>query len=217
MFILVAGGGKVGYYLAKTLLNEGHEVLIVERDVQKVEQINEELGGVVLRGDASEASTLDQAGVGRADVVVAVTGHDEDNLVICQLAKRKFAVARTIARCNNPKNEEIFRILGVDATVNSTDIILEQIQQRLPAQALVHLRVLREADLELVEAGVHERSTAIGKPLRDLALPQDTVVLVVIHEGKTTVATPDTRLAAGDQIIALTRTEQEAPLRDVLQ
>jgi trk system potassium uptake protein TrkA len=217
MFIVVAGGGKVGFYLARALLNEGYEVLVIERDRDRAERLNEELGSVVLLGDASEASVLGDAGVGRADVAVAVTGHDEDNLVICQMAKRKFAVPRTIARINNPKNEQIFRILGIDATVSSTDLILQQIEQRLPGHALVHLRVLREADLDLVEAAVDATSTVVGRAIRQVSLPPDTAILAVIRRGKTTVATIDSRLEGGDRVIALARSDQEAALRTLLQ
>lgn len=216
MYVVVAGGGKVGFYLAKTLINEGHEVLVIERNRRKADAINEELGSVVLYGDACEASTLSDAGVNRADVVVAVTGDDEDNLVICQMAKKKFNVARTIARINNPKNEQIFRLLGIDATVSSTDLIMQQIEQELPAQALVHLRVLRDADLELVEAEVSPRSMVAGKTLREISLPSDTLVLVIIHEGKTSIAGSDSHLEAGDQLIALTRTQKEDELRSLL-
>src|SRR5438105_1113474 len=120
MYVVVAGGGKVGFYLGMALVNEGHEVVIIERDKRKSDQIAEELGSIVIRGDACEASTLAQAGTARADVVVAVTGDDEDNLVISQMAKKKFSVKRTIARINNPKNQEIFQLLGIDATVSST-------------------------------------------------------------------------------------------------
>lgn len=216
MYVIVAGGGKVGFYLSKSLLNEGNEVLIIERDAAKAESIREALGSVVLRGDACEARTLDEAGAGRADVVVAVTGGDEDNLVICQVAKRKFRVPRTIARSNNPKNERIFRILGIDATVSSTDLILQQIEQRLPGDVLVHLRALREADLELVEGEVGIDSPLAGQPIRDVQLPPETVILVHIHDGQTLVATLDSRLSAHDQIIALTRAESEPALRGLL-
>lgn len=216
MYVVVAGGGKVGFYLAKTLINEGHEVLVIERDRKKSEAINEELGSVVLRGDACEASILSEAGANRADVVVAVTGDDEDNLVICQMAKKKFNVPRTIARINNPKNEQIFRLLGIDATVSSTDLIMQHIEQELPAQALVHLRVLRDANLELVEAEVSAQSSVAGRKLLDIRLPADTIVLVIIHDGHTAVATPETVLHPGDHLIALTRTDQEGELRSLL-
>lgn len=216
MYVIVGGGGKVGFYLAKTLINEGHEVLVIERDRKKSEVIGEELGSVVLRGDACEASTLSEAGANRADVVVAVTGDDEDNLVICQMAKKKFNVPRAIARINNPKNERIFRILGIDATVSSTALIMQEIEQNLSAQALVHLRALRDAELELVEADVSSESAVAGKKLRDVRFPKDTLILAVVRSGQTSVANGDTRLMAGDKVIALTRAETEAALRSLL-
>lgn len=216
MYVIVAGGGSVGYYLAKSLLNEGNEVLILERDRRRAEQINDELGSVVLCGDACEASTLAEAGASRADVVVAVTGEDEDNLVICQMAKKKFNASRTIARSNNPKNEQIFRLLGIDSTVSSTDLILQQIEQRLPGEALVRLRALRDADLELVEGAVAPGSVAAGKVIREVALPPNTLILVIIRDGRTSVATPNSRLEAGDQVIALTRADAEQALRSLL-
>jgi trk system potassium uptake protein TrkA len=216
VYVVVAGGGKVGFYLAKTLIHEGHEVLVIERDRRKADGISEELGSVVLRGDACEASTLSEAGVNRADVVVAVTGDDEDNLVICQMAKKKFNVARTIARINNPKNERIFQILGIDATVSSTDVIMQQIEQRLPAKPLVHLPVLKDADIEMVEADVSPSSVIVGKKLRDAQLPADTLVLFVSHEGEPRLANGETQIQAGDHVIALTRTRNEEALRALL-
>ena len=152
MYVIVVGGGKVGYYLTKELIDQSHEVLIVEKERQKAARIAEELGSVVMRGDGCEAATLAQAGAGRADVVIAVTGDDEDNLVVCQLAKAKFNVRRTIARINNPKNEGIFRLLGVDVTVSHTDIILSQIEERIDSHPLLHLMRVRDAGLEVVEA-----------------------------------------------------------------
>ncbi|HLG50303.1 MAG: TrkA family potassium uptake protein [Chloroflexi bacterium] len=216
MYVVVAGGGKVGFYLAKALIAEGHEVLVIEREARKAEIINEELGSVVLRGDACEASTLSEAGVNRADVVVAVTGHDEDNLVICQMAKKKFNVPRTIARINNPKNEQIFRLLGIDSTVSSTDLIMQQIEQELHAQALVHLRLLRDADLELIQAPVAPQSAVVGKKLREIRFPKETLILAVVHDGTTSVGSADTRLEAGDLVIALTRASREPELRALL-
>ena len=163
MYVLVAGGGKIGYYLARSLLNDGHEVLIIERDRRRADSIAEDLGSVVLRGDACEASTLAEAGAARADVVVAATGDDEDNLVICQLAQRKFNAGRTVARINNPKNRRIFNLLGLDVAVSATELILTQIQQQLPGHSLVHLIKLRAQDLELIEATLGPRLAA-GRP-----------------------------------------------------
>src|SRR3972149_1248164 len=168
MYIIVVGGGKVGYYLAKTLLSEGHEVLVVEKERRKSERIAEELGSIVLRGDGCEASTLAEVGTNRADVVVAVTGDDEDNLVICQRAKRKFNVPRAIARINNPKNEHIFKLLGIDATVSSTELILSHMEQELPTKTLVPLLKLRQKNLEVVEASITAGSKVAGRQIKDL-------------------------------------------------
>ena len=151
MYIIVAGGGKVGFYLARELIAGGHEVLLIEKSASRCEVIAAELGNVVQKGNADEASVLADAGTNRANVVVAVTGDDEDNLVICQVAKRRFNVPRVIARINNPKNEGIFRLLGIDATVSSTDLILSVIEQEIPEQALVPLLRLRHADVEVVD------------------------------------------------------------------
>src|SRR3972149_3832467 len=171
MYIIVVGGGKVGYYLAKELVEEGHEVLVIEKDAAKAERIAEELGDISLRGDGCEASTMEMAGFGRADMVIAVTGDDEDNLVTCQVAKAKFKVPRTIARINNPKNEEIFKKLGIDTTVSATTAILSQIEQELPAHPLIPLLTLKGGGLE------HgERARPAGRPaargrLRPLRAP----------------------------------------------
>ena len=144
MYIIIAGGGKVGYYLAKELLADGHEVLVIEKDPKQVMQLSAELGeGAVMRGMADEAATMERAGGGRADLVIAVTGEDEDNLVICQVARLKFKVARTIARVNNPQNEELFHRLGIDITVSSTKLILSLIEQELPSRPFIPLVKLR--------------------------------------------------------------------------
>ncbi len=216
MYIVVAGGGKVGFYLAKALVNEGHEVLVIEKDKKKSALIGEELGSVVMRGDACEAATLAEAGANRADVVVAVTGDDEDNLVICQMAKRKFNVGRTIARINNPKNETIFKLLGIDATVSSTNLILAQIEQEMPAQALIHRILLRDAGLELVEGIVSRNSPLSGKSLKDVRLPAETKILLMMRERAAIVPIGTTEINAGDSVIALTKSEHEAELRKLL-
>src|SRR3990172_9051242 len=171
MYIIVAGGGKVGYYLSKELLSEGHEVLIIEQNAKKCDQIAEELGSIAVRGDACEVKTLEEAGTARADMVVAVTGDDEDNLVICQVAKKKFNVPRTIARINNPKNEEIFKKLGIDVTVSATNLILEHIEMELPTHSVMHLLELKAQGLEIVEIKVTPNSPAAGKQIKDLHIP----------------------------------------------
>ncbi len=216
MYVIVAGGGKIGYYLAGSLIGEGHEVLIIERDKRRSDAIAEDLGSVVLRGDACEVSTLSDAGVGRADVVVAVTGDDEDNLVICQLAKRRFNAARVVARINNPKNRQIFEVLGIDAAVSSTELILTQIRQELPSHALVHLVKLRAKDLELVEATLSKDSPIVGRTVARAGLPENSSILLILRDGEPVVPTPQTTLYEGDEVVALSRTEVEGALRALL-
>lgn len=216
MYVIVGGGGKVGYYLARTLLSEEHEVLIVERDRARADAIAEDLGSVVLRGDACEVSTLAEAGASRADVVVAVTGDDEDNLVICQLAKKKFNAGRVVARINNPKNRRIFNLLGVDAAVSSTELILHQIQHELPGQALVQLVKLRAKDLELIEASLGAGSALVGRRVAAAGLPANSSILLILRDGQAVVPTPDTMLQENDEVVALARTESESALRQLL-
>src|SRR5919202_119901 len=150
------------------------------------------------------------------DVIVAVTGDDEDNLVICQVAKTRFKAARAIARINNPKNEQIFRKLGIDATVSSTDVILGVLEQELPAHSMVPLVRLRHADIEVVETVLDNQAPVVGRAIRELALPGDCSVAVIIRDGAPLFPTADTRLAAGDEIIALTTTRSEPRLRELL-
>lgn len=217
MYIIVVGGGKVGYYLSKSLLEEGHEVLVIEKEARKCAALADELGASVLQGDGCEVSTMAKAGVGRADVVIAVTGDDEDNLVICQVAKHSFHVPRAIARINNPKNERIFRKLGIDVTVSSTELILSQIQQVIPAQSLVHLLTLRGVGVSFVELRVPPDSPALGRPLRELGIPDDCILPLVIRGGQEAIIPyGDTKLQAEDQVIAVTSEASEETLRRIL-
>jgi trk system potassium uptake protein len=216
MYIIVVGGGKVGYYLTKTLVHEGYEVLLIEKNPAKVEVYTERFGAVVMNGDGAEASTLAAAGAGRADVVISVTGHDEDNLVICQLARHRFKVKRTIARVNNPKNEELFRRLGVDVTVNPTSVILSLIEQQIPDRHFVHLLALRHAKLAVVEASVSPESSICGQYVADVRLPTETSLIAILRASDVIIPTGRTQIMAGDEVIAITRRESEEQLRDLL-
>jgi trk system potassium uptake protein TrkA len=213
MYAIIGGGGKVGFFLARELINQGHEVLIIENRTDRAEFISNELGNVVLRGNADEASTLAEAGAERADVVIAVTGDDEDNLVICQVAKKRFGARRTLARINEPRNEGIFRLLGIDATVNATEVVLSILEQEIPQANLVPLLRLLNTDVEVVEALLGDRSPAVGRPLRDIDLPSESTVAVVIRNGSAIFPTGATVLQPGDEIIALTRSLHEPRLR----
>lgn len=216
MYIIVVGGGKVGYYLTKNLLNEGHEVLLIERDVSKVETYSDRFGSVVLAGDGAEAAVLAAAGAARADVVVAVTGEDEDNLVVCQVAKAKFHVGRTIARVNNPKNEQLFRLLGIDVTVSQTNHILNLIEQAIPERSFVHLLSLRHADLAIIEATIGEDSPVVNQSIDEIELPVDCLVAAIARGADLIVPHGETKILAGDDIIAVTQRAEEDELRRLL-
>jgi trk/ktr system potassium uptake protein len=215
MYAIIAGGGKVGFFLARELIEQGHEVLIIENVGERAEFISNELGNVVLRGNADEASTLAEAGAERSDVVVAVTGDDEDNLVICQVAKKRFGSQRTIARINDPRNEGIFRMLGIDATVNATQMMLSVLEQEIPHANLVPLLRLRNTDVEVVEAVLDQRSRVTGSALRDVDLPPESTIAVVIRDGSAFFPNGSTVLQPGDEVVALTRSTHEPRLRSL--
>jgi len=218
MYIVVIGGGKVGYHLGKALLSEGHEILIIEKERIRIEFISNDLGGVCLLGDGCEVSTQADAGASRADMLVSVTGDDEDNLVACQVAKHKFKVPHTIARINNPNNEAIFRRLGIDVTINSTDVIMESIQQEVPTHMLTHLMTLHERGMEMVEIKIPADARSVGRKIKDLDLPTGSILTLIMRRNqKPLMATPDIIIQIGDQIIALTPTDTEDQLKIALK
>ena len=220
MYIIVAGGGKVGYHLTKALLDQGHEVVLLEMNRQRAQRIADEFGSVVLPQRADEGRWLIEAGVERADVVIAATGDDEPNLIICQLAemlaRRRGHKVRTIARVNHPKNEAMLKRLGVDVTVSTTSVILAMVEEELSAHPAVHLMTLRQAGIELMEFILPGDSPASGKQLADLELPNG-VALPLIQRGTETIR-PDstTALRAEDTVIVLLPIDQEPNVRALL-
>jgi trk system potassium uptake protein TrkA len=213
MYVVIIGGGSVGYYLSKALLMEGHEVLVLDKDASKCERFGDELGSMCMRGDGCEVSTLSEAGVARADVFIAATNEDEDNLVACQVAKHKFGVPRTIARVSNPKNEEIFKTLGIDCTIGVTNLILKHIEEELPTHPLMHLLTMGEEGTEIVEIKIGENSRAVGKSVKELELPQDTVLVLLMQNGqKPRIPASDAILKTNDRIIAVTSLEHKEEL-----
>jgi len=216
VYLIVVGGGKVGFYLTQTLLAEGHEVLLIERSPERAAEILEQLGSAVVAGDGAEAATLLAAGAARAEVVVAVTGEDEDNLVICQMAKLKFHVGRTIARVNNPKNEQLFRLLGIDVTVSQTNYILSLIEQAIPDRSFVHLLSLSHADLAVVDAKISATSAVAHRALGEIVLPADTIITAVARGAHLFVPSAATELLPGDDIIAVAHRDREDELRRLL-
>jgi trk/ktr system potassium uptake protein len=217
MFIVMAGAGKVGYQLARVLVGQ-HEILVIEVDPTRASAVGEELGGeVVMQGDACDAATMERAGMERADLVVAVTGDDEDNLTFCQIAKAKFNVPRAVARINNPQNEALFRDLGIDATVSATGLIMAHIEQELPWQGMIPLLMIQGRGLELVEVRVPQESAIIGRPLRSVLLPQGALICLVIDsEGTPRLPTPETVIKPDDILVAVSNIDNEEGLRAAL-
>ena len=218
MYIIVVGGGRVGYYLLKALLNEGHEVLLLEKQEALCRNIVEEMGSVCFRGDGCEAATLAEVGTGRADMMAAVTGDDEDNLVACQVAKHKFNVPRTVARIRNPQNEALFKKLGIDVTVSTTDIVLEAIERQVPTHPVTHLLTLEEKGMVMVDVKISSESSSVGKMVKELDLPKGSkLALIIPKEGSPHVPAANTVFRPNDQVIAVTDPESEEALREALR
>lgn len=216
MYVVVIGGGNVGYYLTKELLAAGHEVVVIEEDPARARQIADELGSIVIANDGCEGRFQAEAGMGRADVVAAVTGDDAVNLAASQVAKMRFNVPRSIARVNDPKNEKLFRQLSIDETVSPTRSILGVIEHEIPIHDLLHLADLEGGEVQIVEAQLDADSPVIGRELRDLALPEGSTIAVLIRDDRPQSPRSDTKLRPGDKLLAVTNTGGEAELRKLL-
>jgi trk system potassium uptake protein len=203
MYVIVVGAGKVGWNLARELLEKGHEVTLIENDRDRYLTVEQELEHNIQYGDASELWVLERAGISRADMVIAVTGDDEDNILICQVAKEKYLVDRIIARVNNPRNREHFELLGIKPVVSVTDLILRLIEHEVPEYGLVHLLDLPEQRLEIIEMLLPNDSRAAGQRVGDLEMPEGSLLISVLREGRGFVPGPDTVLEAGDEILAV--------------
>ncbi len=215
MYIVIAGGGKVGFYLAQELIEGGHEVLVIEQTVERVSALADELPDAIMQGDACEVSTLDKAGVSRADLVAAVTGDDEDNLVICDVSRVR-GVPRTIARINNPRNALLFESRDVETTVSATQAILAQIEQELPLTQMVPVMQLHEG-LEIVEVKLSETSPAVGRTARDVLLPPEALIALIVDQGGSPrVPSADTRLNPGDALVVVVRSDTKDTLKEAL-
>ncbi len=215
IYVILVGGGKVGYYLTKELLAAGHEVVLVDKDPRVVSRLTEVFGETVVLGDGCEVRTMSEIGMARANVVVAVTGDDEDNLVICQMAKRKFHVPRTIARVNDPKNEVLLKELGIDQTVNSTRIIYNLLEQQIESGEVIPLAALKKGEIEVVEVDIHEGSPADQMKVGQLDLPPNTVIISIIRDEHAILPHADTKLRVGDSAIVLLKTGRDKDLRSV--
>ena len=216
MYILIAGAGKVGYFLAKRLVASKHTVSIVEKDKDICEEIAKELEALVIWGDACDPRILVEAGIERADVLVAATGEDEDNLIICQLAKERFNIRRTVARVNNPDNEFTFAELGIDVPVDSTKIIAKIIEEEASFSDFVNLMSFKRGKLAIVRVDLPQDSPVINKEIKDIELPADSVLVSIVRGEEVIVPKGDTLLKAGDDVIALTLIGNEPQLLNLL-
>jgi trk system potassium uptake protein TrkA len=203
MYVIVVGAGKVGWNLGRELLEKGHEVTLIEADRNRYMTVEQELEHNVQYGDASELWVLERAGISRADLVIAVTGDDEDNMLICQVAKEKYMVEQIIARVNNPRNKQWFELLGISPVVSATDLILRLIEHEVPKYGLVHLLDLPQERLEIIELLLDEDSPVAGQRVGDLEMPEGTLLISVLREGTGFVPGTDTVLEPGDEVLAV--------------
>ena len=181
MYAIIAGGGKVGWNLARELIAKDQEVTLIESRRDRYLAIEQELEHAVQYGDATELWVLERAGIARADLVIAVTGDDEDNMLVCQVAKEKYLCDRIIARVNNPRNLQHFKLLGIQPAVSATDLILRLIEHEVPRYGLVHLLALEEERLEIIELEVAADSPVIGSLVADVALPEGGLNISVLR------------------------------------
>ena len=203
MYVIIAGGGKVGWNLARELIAKGNEVTLVESERTRYLTIEQELEHAVQYGDATELWVLERAGIQRADLVIAVTGDDEDNLLICQVAKEKYLCERIIARCNNPRNLAHFRLLGIQPAVSATDLILRLIEHEVPRYGLVHLLDLPEERLEIIELVVSDDAPSVGRLVMEIEMPEGALIISVLRGGTGFVPRADTMIEAGDEVLVV--------------
>jgi len=216
MYIIIVGAGKVGYFLAKRLSLNKHTVSIVEKDKLACEEIARELDALVINGDGCDSHILEEAGIARADVIAAVTGDDEDNLIICQLSKELFKINRTVGRVNNPENEHTFSELGVDVPIDSTKIISKIIEEEVSFSDFVNLMSFKRGKLSIVRLDLPEDSPAINKEVKDIKLPANSVLVSIVRGEEVIVPKGNTVLKPRDDIIALTLIGNEPQLLNLL-
>jgi len=216
MYILIIGAGKVGYFLAKRLCQGKHTVSIVDKDRIVCDEIAKELEALVINGDGCDPKILEEAGIERADVLAAVTGDDEDNLIVCQLAKEKFNLQRTVGRVNNPDNEHTFNELGIDVPVDSTKIIAKVIEEEVSFSDFVNLMSFKRGKLAIVRVDLPSDSPVINKEVKDIILPQDAVLVSIVRGEEVILPKGNTVLKTGDDVIAITLVGNEPQLLNLL-
>ncbi|MFA6001099.1 MAG: TrkA family potassium uptake protein [Thermoleophilia bacterium] len=212
MFVVIAGGGKVGRTLTRLLTARGNEVMMIEQDRHRYQRLTQEFEESVMLGDATEIFNLERAGIERADVVAAVTGDDEDNIIICQVANHKFKAPKVIARVNNPENQEAFDVLDVGPTVSATNSLLSLIEHEMPTHKLVHLLNLKKENLEIVEVMVEEGSSLSHMRIEEIKLPAGVLLISILRGTEALIPQGSTELHAGDQILAILEPGREEEL-----
>jgi trk system potassium uptake protein TrkA len=213
-YAIIVGGGKIGYYLARSLINRNFEVLLMEKSSTGYHKLRAELGDVVMQGDGCEPTTLKAAGVERASLVVAATGDDADNLVVCQMARHCFHREMIIARVNNPDNEALFEKLGITERVNGTSSILNLLGRKVDHSSVVLMGALEHSNIEVVELILDDRSPLVGAQLSELQLPKDALVISVLRDGAAMIPNGNTVFELNDVVLILIPTELESTLRE---
>ena len=217
MYIVVAGGGKVGANLTRSLIRLGHEVTLIEQRHDRFEALEEEFEHQAMNGDATELHVLERAGLARPpDIVIAATGDDEDNIVVSQLAREKYGVPKVIARVNDPRNQPHFDLLGISPTICATSGLLALVEHEVPRHDLVHLLELRKENLEIIEVQIEKGSPCSGKTIDALPLPEGSQVISVVRDGQAQIPSGSTKLEPGDQVLAILQPGKEDELKRVL-
>lgn len=216
MYIILVGGGNIGYYLAKSLDDDGHIVAVIEKDYDQCRYISERLNVLVINGNGCEKRYLKEAGIERANVLAAVTGDDEYNLIACQVAKKTFSIKRTVARVNDPRNEFSFSQLGIDVPVNSTSIIAKIIEEETTLEDILPLFTFKKGKLAIVRVDLPTFSPVKNKKLKEIKLPKDCVLVSILRGEDLLIHSGDTMLIEGDEVVALTTIENERTTFDLL-
>jgi trk system potassium uptake protein TrkA len=214
MYTVIAGGGKVGANVARSLLEMGHEVTLIEQRPDRFARLEDEFGPIIVRGDATEIFILEQAGIARPpELLLAVTGDDEDNLVISQIGREGYGVGKVIARVNDPRNQAHFDLLGITHTVCATSSILGLVEHEVPEHGLVRLLELQREGLEVVDVQVESRAPADGARAGRLLIPAGSRLISVFRNGHTELVEPDTVMRSGDQVLAVVDHDSAPELR----